>query len=169
MASFRSLPAELILLVAEFTCLSHPRDLDALARCSRTCHDILSRPLLKRFYRTALRWAADHGSLQLMQNALVDINLRQAANEPSWTPMPGSDDRIWGDLLHRACMGGHNDVVRYLLDQKADVSAGITYRACDCPPMHEYVEYSAIQSELRYDWQPLHFAICKYVNAFRAR
>ncbi|KAK0643823.1 ankyrin repeat-containing domain protein [Cercophora newfieldiana] len=169
-ASFGSLPLELILDIAEHTSSQHPYQLSALARCNRKCYEFLFPVLLERFSWEARRWAVRVGNLKVLEGAMAKFKLvdKQFESGPLHCKRPGSTDPNFRDLLHIAALHGHNEIILYLLGLGADVSASITYRACNCLPFSEQWR----QNERRpgapgdhpltpwYRWRPLHFAIC---------
>lgn len=175
MASFRSLPPELVLEIAGW--LDERYTLSALARVNRTCHAILMPPLFTRYGGEAVRWACQKGNLDILKAATLYARdkKRELLNANYLYDDPLNDDfELDGSLfntgvyghkhgapLHLACAAGHIDIVNYLLDNGADLDAPSS-RMCDCLYMDDSLgEYYGDDDIIdRPKWLPLHHALC---------
>lgn len=172
MASFRSLPPELVLEIGVW--LDDQFSLSALARANRTCRSILMPSLFTRFGSLAVRWAAEKGNLDILRAATFYAKDRKHAllntayqfEEP--TDDPEFDRLLWhdrgrkqGTALHLACAAGHIEVLEYLIDNGADMCASST-RMCGCLYMDDsFGQYYGDDDIIdRPKWLPLHHAIC---------
>ncbi|KAM7195755.1 Ankyrin repeat-containing domain protein [Naviculisporaceae sp. PSN 640] len=176
MASFRSLPPELLLEIAGW--IDERYTLSAFARVNRTCHAHLMQPLFTRYGGEAVRWACQNGNLDILKAATFYARnkKRELLNANYVYDDPFDDDSedeeaiqpsvVYGQRhgapLHLACAAGHIDVVNYLLDNGADLHAASS-RMCACLYMDDalgiyYGDDDIIDVP---KWLPLHHAMCR--------
>ena len=136
MASLGCLPPELILEIANW--LLHNVDLHSLAcfsAVSRSLHGLVTPVLYTDFGAIAFEWAAQHGSIATLERAIRyaddEMDLINPGNFVSSLEHPllqGDDD---ADPLHIAAKYGQDNVVTWLLDHGADITAS-SRGLCDC-------------------------------------
>lgn len=82
MASFESLPAELVLEIGEYLVRIHKHDLGPLVRVNRMCHVVLT-PLLYHGEGcwSAAEWAVDNGSIPVLEAVVVRYKIGDEDDE----------------------------------------------------------------------------------------
>jgi ankyrin repeat protein len=182
-APILQLPPEIVFLLVKLLDL---QDQLALNRANRWFYSIINPVIYTHNVRhgnsTCLYWGAENGLLGTLQHALAagaDLNAlgplsyktahRDTASEPTIeivTVEPTEDDANPGTRprapfcapLHLAAKKGHRDVVKWLLDNGADIDAP-SYRVCGCQPLKAGRQHSRRLSEWP-RWRALHTAMC---------
>ena len=174
MATFRSLPAELVLEIGGW--LDERYSLSALAKANCVCRSILMPLLFTRYGTEAVRWAAEMGNLDILKAATFFARSKKGDLLNAKYIYDGQVDnfdldrpifngRVFGEKyatpLHTACAAGHIDIVTYLLENGADMDMA-SNRFCECLYMDDCLgEYYGDDDIIdRPKWLPLHEAIC---------
>ncbi|KAK3318800.1 ankyrin repeat-containing domain protein [Apodospora peruviana] len=182
MASFRSLPAELVLEIAGWL-IDERWNLSALSRTTRFCHSHLRSLLYSHHGRAAVTWAVTKGDLDVLKTAIfhakenkyILLNTSYVWKPPigDWNMdrnYPGFEsldvDEVYpgrqcGMPLHVACIIGDNRIVACLLDNGAEMDVP-SHRLCRCLYLDDQLgEYYGDDEALDIPkWLPLHHAIC---------
>ncbi|KAF4968808.1 hypothetical protein FSARC_3836 [Fusarium sarcochroum] len=159
--SLGSLPQELI---AEIGTFCNSQQLASLALVNRCFYNIFS-PLLYRHNalydepsQSCVLWAAKNGSLKTLKLALAEganINTIGAEIDGSVWHMANHDPRSWNSYaapLHHAIVQQHEDIVKYLLENGAELEVP-SEKLCGCDSPELYGSPVTI-------WYPFHHAIC---------
>ncbi|KAH8889615.1 ankyrin [Thozetella sp. PMI_491] len=183
-ASILSLPAEIVLLIAE---LLDVKDQAALDRTTRFFHQIIDPVLYQDNVKSGgsfcLFWGAENGQLGTIKKAIAagaDLYQPVPDDPGTWEPSP-REERGAGDdgddtaadganssdgakltkystPLHLAAKNGHREVVTFLLDSGVDIDAP-SYKMCECKSVKG--QHQAVQADYEYPrWRALHLAMC---------
>jgi ankyrin repeat protein len=157
----QSLPFELLIHVGSFC--DSPQ-LHSLALVNHSFYDIFN-PCLYRHNvlydhpaAASVLWAAEAGSLSTLKIAIAhgaDINTTGASSEYMvWQTAKDEplSEELYATPLHLAVDTGHEDIVRWLLENGARVNIP-AFGLCDCNLPHDPSE---IPREV---WYPVHYAI----------
>ncbi|KAK1759010.1 ankyrin repeat-containing domain protein [Echria macrotheca] len=189
--SLSSLPTELLVFVVDR--LDQLRDLAAFARTNRRFHSIANHVVYKRVVAEGniwpLAWAAHCGVVGTLKRVLAagvqpDYPFVDCLGFDDWKriiadarrlvpldphPRPPSKGRESRTVirhytaLHLAVLGGHDEIVRILLDHGAKLDATCE-NLCDCTRLGGLLNETECPEPdpVPRSWSPLHLALCHF-------
>ncbi len=135
MASLARLPPELILEIANWLLLDgDPYPLACFSAASRSLHGLVTSVLYTDYGLDAFQWAAQHGRIATLERAIryVDDEMDLISPDTYFFNLKHNFSFEYeGDPLHVAAKFGQDEVVTWLLDRGANITAPCL-GLCDC-------------------------------------
>ena len=135
MASLAHLPPELILEISNWLLLDgDPYPLASFSAANRSLHGLVSSVLYTEYGADAFQWAAQHGRIATLEKAIRHVDDEMDLINPDsylFTLKNNFALEYEADPLHVAAKYGQDEVVTWLLDRGANITAP-SIGLCDC-------------------------------------